>query len=218
MDTGSLPDTEDTREYIVIPEEAIPLLPMEWRQEILAMRDDGHAILEAVDGDIKNLIRLANAFPAMASLHYIQRRLSRAEFVPTTEAILEHEMLTLAFVVSYVRVTDGSQGSGVSRSALPAHLREAHDEIIALRNRRFAHNAGHDSVEGALEIGFENGKFDVNISVQLGYYVRGADAWGELVDFINRLLFDRLQKQLERLREKTGREWTFPSGSPPEWA
>lgn len=211
-------DAVEDHGYFAIPEEAIEFLPPEWRDEIHAVREDGLSVLRAVDSDIKKLVRLAKAFPAMVSLRYIQSRLASADFRPTTEALLEHDMLTLAFVVAYVRVVDGNQGSGVSRDALPAHLRQAHDEIITLRNRRFAHNAEHQSVEGALEIGLESGQFHLNVSFSLGYYIRGANEWGQLVSFLDELMFNRLHKQLEKLRQKTGREWTFPSGPPPEWA
>jgi hypothetical protein len=53
--------------------------------------------------------------------------------------------------------------------------------------------------------------------MKMGYYVGGAKEWGELVTFLNGLMYDRLTKLLERLREKTGYEWTFPNGPPPSW-
>jgi hypothetical protein len=71
---------------------------------------------------------------------------------------LENDMLTLAFVTTYAHLIDGGIDSGVSRSALPPELRPVHDNIIELRNKRYAHNAGHDLITGSLEIGFEGGK------------------------------------------------------------
>lgn len=217
MEEKSFVNIAERQEYFEITEEAIQFLPPEWRNELQAIKEDGLAVLEAVDGDIKNLIRLARAFSAMAPLRYIQHRLTSAEFRPTIDAIFEHDMLTLAFVVAYVRLVDGSHGSGVSRGTLPPDLRQAHDEIIALRNKRFAHNADHESMEGALEIGFENGRFDLKVRFKMGYHVGGAREWGQLVAFLDELMFKRLNEQLEKLRQKTGREWTFPSGPPPEW-
>lgn len=204
--------------YFVIPPEAIPFLPPEWRTEFHALREDGLQILQSVDKEITNLIRLANSLPAMSSLTYIQRRLATAEFRPTIEDVLEHEMLTLAFAVSYVRLVKGENGSGVSRKTLPPALRPVHDEIFALRNRRYAHNAGHESTDGEIEIGFQNGEFDLKISFRMGYYVRGAKEWERLVDFLNELMHTRLLKQLDRLTARTGRKWTFPDGPRPEWA
>ncbi|TIQ35491.1 MAG: hypothetical protein E5X48_14080 [Mesorhizobium sp.] len=218
MESNAEEDYAEDREYVVVPEEAIQFLPPEWRDAFQSKVEDSRAILEAVDSDIKNLIRLVGAFQGMASLSYIHHRLSKADFNSTTEAILEHDMLTSAFVIAYVRLIDGGIGSGVSRKTLPPHLRKAHDEIIELRNKRFAHNAGHRSVDGKLDILFGDGRFDVSVTMQVGYYVRGANEWGELVTFLNGLMFDRLTKLLERLKDKTGCEWTFPSGPPPAWS
>ncbi|MER9022689.1 hypothetical protein NKI01_09030 [Mesorhizobium sp. M0815] len=218
MNAEAVEDDTGGGEYFVMPEEAVQFLPPEWRDALRTIVADGRAVLEAVDSDIKKVIRLVGAFPAMTSLRYSQHRLSTAVFEPTTDTILEHEMLTTAFVIAYVRLMDGGQGSGVSRNALPTHLRRAHDEIVELRNKRFAHNVGHESVEGMLEIGFENGRFDLNVSFRMGYYVRGADEWGELVAFLDQLMFERLGKLLEKLTQKTGHEWKFPSGPPPPWA
>lgn len=211
-------DGSDSGEYFVLPEEAIEFLPAEWQEPLRAMLDDGRAVLESVDSDITNLSRLVGAFPAMASLRYVHSRLANTTFDATTEWYFEHEMLTAAFAVAYVRVIDGGAGSGVSRKHLPKELRQAHDEIIELRNKRFAHNAGHDSVEGMLELQFGDGRFDISAKMKMGFYVGGANEWGKLVAFLDELMFDRLGKILDRLREKTGHEWKFASGPPPPWA
>jgi hypothetical protein len=123
----------------------------------------------------------------------------------------------LAFVTTYARLIDGGIGSGVSRSTLPADLRPVHDNLIDLRNKRYAHNAGHDSITGSLKIGFEGGKFEISTNVNMDVYVGGAREWEPLVEFLDDLMFSRLDAQLKELKEKTGREWTFPSGPPPNW-
>src|SRR3546814_16868596 len=61
-------------------------------------------------------------------------------------AFLELDMLTTAFVATYVRLHTGGSGSGFARAPLPEALRSAHDEIIDMRNKRYAHVAEHDSV------------------------------------------------------------------------
>jgi hypothetical protein len=204
-------------EYYVLPEEAIQFLPAEWQESIQGVLDDGRAILESVDSDITSLARLVAAFPAMACLRYAHSRLTSTTFAPTTEWYFENDMLTSAFAVAYVRVVDGGIGSGVSRKRLPSELRHAHDEIIKLRNKRFAHNDSHDTVEGMLEVQFDNSRFDVIAKVQAGYYVGGAKEWAKLVGFMDELMSIRLRKILDRLSDKTGYEWTFPSGPPPSW-
>jgi hypothetical protein len=209
--------TEEPQEYVVFPEEAIKYLPEEWQKHLYALKEEGRVGLEAADDNLKILNRLAHAFPTMASLRYIQHRLASTKFEATMEWVFENDMLTLAFVTTYVRLIDGGIGSGVSRSALPAALRPVHDKIIELRNKRYAHNDGHDSITGNLEVGFEHGKFDISVSFTMGTHVGGAREWKPLVEFLDEEMYRRLHAQLERLKEKTGREWTFPSGPPPKW-
>lgn len=209
--------TEEPQEYVVFPEEAIKYLPEEWKKYLYALKEEGQGVLEAADDNLKILNRLVHAFPTMASLRYIQHRLASTKFEPTMEWVLENDMLTLAFVTTYVRLIDGGIGSGVSRGALPPELRSVHDNIIELRNKRYAHNAGHDSITGSLEIRFEDGKFDIGVNFNMGFHVGGALEWEPLVVFLDNLMFSRLHVQLEKLKQKTGREWTFPSGPPPKW-
>ena len=209
--------TEEPQEYVVFPEEAIKYLPEEWKKHLHALKEEGQGILEAADDNLKILNRLVHAFPTMASLRYIQHRLASTKFEATMEGVLENDMLTLAFVTTYVRLIDGGIGSGVSRSALPAKLRPVHDNIIELRNKRYAHNDRHDSITGSLEIGLEGGNFDISVKYNMSFHVGGALEWEPLVVFLDNLMIRRLHAQLEKLKEKTGREWTFPSGPPPKW-
>ena len=210
---------EEDREYFAIPEEAIQYLPEEWQKNIQALKDEGLAILASVDENLKVVARIANAFPAMVSLRYIQHRLAGTKFEPTMEWALENDMLTLAFVTTYARLVDGGIGSGVSRGALPAELRPIHDTIIDLRNKRYAHNAGHPSADGQLTIELADGDFNINVSYNLGFHVGGALEWRPLVEFLDDLMLTRMHAQLTRLSEKTGRQWTFPmGGEPPPWA
>jgi hypothetical protein len=209
--------TKEPQEYIVFPEESIKYLPEEWKKHLYELKEEGQGVLEAADGNLKALNRLVHAFPTMASLRYIQHRLASTKFEATMEWVLENDMLTLAFVTTYARLIGGGIGSGVSRRALPAELRPVHDNIIELRNKRYAHNVGHDSITGNLEIGFEGGRFDISVNFNMGFHVGGALEWEPLVVFLDGLMFSRLHAQLEKLKEKTGREWTFPSGPPPKW-
>lgn len=205
-------------DYLVIPDEAIKHLPDEWHKHISALKGQAQSALQTADPILKNLNRLVHAFPAMASLRYIQHRLASTAFEATIEWVLETDMLTLAFVMTYARLIDGGIGSGVSRDTLPPELRPVHDKIIDLRNKRYAHNTGHETVVGSLDIGFQNEVFDISVRFHTGLHVAGAPEWKPLVEFLDNLMHDRLQKVLKKLKQKTGHEWTFSSGPPPLWA
>lgn len=207
---------DDPDEYYVIPEDAIQYLPAEWREQFQAMADDGRAILKSVDSELSQLSRLSFASINLVTLKHVKQRLTDYRFAPTMEAILENEMLVTAFVVTYARLQQGGVGSGFARKSLPEHLRRFHDEIIDLRNKRFAHNAGHHTVNEAMEIGFRDGRFEIQLGSELRVQIGGAPEWQELVDFIDGLIADRMDKVITKLVEKTGVDWVLPKGSPPE--
>ncbi|MDB5620674.1 hypothetical protein [Tardiphaga sp.] len=211
-------ESEELQEFIVFPEEAIRYFPLEWQKHLHALKEEGQGILESADHNLKILNRLVHAFPTMASLRYIHHRLASTKFEATMEWALENDMLILAFVTTYARLVEGGIGSGVSRGSLPAVLRPVHDHIISLRNKRYAHNVGHASITGSMEIGFQGGAFDISVNFNMSFHVGGSLDWKPLVEFLDGLMFDRLQVQLKKLKEKTGREWTFPNGPPPKWA
>jgi hypothetical protein len=210
-------EPKEPQEYILFPKEAIKYLPEEWQKHVCGLEKEVQGVLEGADDNLKILNRLVHAFPTMASLRYIQHRLASTKFEATTEWAFENDMLTLAFVTTYARLIAGGIGSGVSRDALPAELRPVHDNVIDLRNKRYAHNVGHDSITSSLEIDFGGGKFEISANFSMGFHVGGAREWEPLVVFLDGLMVSRLHAQLKKLKEKTGREWTFPNGPPPKW-
>ena len=212
-DGAAIGEEQDSgAEYYVIPEEAFELLPPEWQAECQRVIDDGKAVFKTIDKEMAHLIRITNSFPTLVALKHVQGRLSEYKFAATMDALLDLDMLTTAFVVTYARLFDGGVASGFGRDDLPPHLREVHDQIIVFRNKRYAHNAGHDSASNAMQIDFDGEGFHIKSELTLGYYVGGAKEWGELVVFLDELTYNKLAKLITRLKTKTGREWNFPSG------
>jgi hypothetical protein len=209
-------EPEKETEYYMLPEEALHLLPEEWRNNFQAMADNGRAALESVEKEILQLSRISNSFTSLVALKHAQKRLSQYRFETNIDAIMELDMLTTAFVVAYVRLHQGGNGSGFSRDILPEKLREIHDQIIEMRNKRFAHNNDHHSVENALGVEFDGGRFFLKFNLTLGYHIGGATEWHELVSFLDRYTVERMEKLLARLKEKTGYEWIMPTGPAPE--
>jgi hypothetical protein len=157
----------------VLPEEAFKYLPEEWRTELQARADSGRAVIESVEKELSQLARISNSFTSLVSLKHAQRRLSEYKFAADMDAILELDMLTTSFVTAYARLHHGGNGSGFSRDILPERLRDTHDQIIEMRNKRFAHNDDHHSVANAMEIQFEGDRFFVKFNLMLGYYIGG---------------------------------------------
>ncbi|WP_421993936.1 hypothetical protein [Roseococcus sp.] len=209
---SSIEIEQNDDEYFAIPEDAIKYLPEEWREPIQAQMDNGRAVLKSIDKELSQLFKLINSIPSLITLKHIRDRMVAYEFSANIDSILENEMLTTAFVVTYVRLHHGGDAVGFSRKTLPENLRKSHDEIIEFRNKRYAHNDGHPSVESATEIQFYDNTFSIRPTLKLGTYIGGALAWRDLVDFLDQLTHTRIHKLLAALKTKTGLNWTFPSG------
>lgn len=209
---------DDQYEVINIPDEIFPYLPEDLREQLAAVKAEMQSVIDPVSGELDKLNRIIASLPAMVTLRHIHNRLSKAPFSAKMNELLDHEMMTMAFVVAYSRMIEGGDGSsGVGKGQIPAHLRQVHQDILDARNQRYAHNDGHHSLAGAMEIDLVEGEFKVGARFSMGYYVRGANEWRELVDLLEALTFDRIQKQIAKLKLKTEREWSFASGPAPEW-
>ena len=205
-------------QFVYVPEELFKHLPKEYRDAAQARKQQGEDVLRIGDGDIQSLIRIINAIPTTSSLSYIYHRLRTSKFVATAEAMMEQEILTTAFIVTYARLfASGNGASRLSKSDIPEHLKSVHDEIIELRHKRYAHNDAHETVSTGIEVMFDDDGFQIKAQMSLGFYVGGRDEWEELITFIDAHMHERLTKTLERLAKKTGYKWTFPSGPAPDW-
>jgi hypothetical protein len=209
-------ETEEGSEFYTLPEEAFQYLPEEWRNQFQSMADNGRTALEAVEKEFLQLSRISNSFTSLVALKHAQKRLSEYRFDTNMDAVMELDMLTTAFVVAYVRLHQGGNGSGFDRDILPEKLRRVHDQIIDVRNKRFAHNDDHHSVSNSLGIQFDGNRFFLKFGLTLGYHIGGATEWPELVGFLDRFTVERMNKLFARLKQKTGYEWVMPTGPAPD--
>lgn len=215
MDEGQAAPADDDDSYYVISEEAIKFLPKDWQAAINARAEDGRKVLAMADNELNQLSRLSNSYYHVTILKHVRDRLAAYRFKASMEAILELDMLTTAFVATYVRLFTGGGGSGFSRDSLPRELRPFHDEIVEIRNKRYTHVDEHGSVKDEMEIQEEEGKFIIQLSMSYGYYIGGSNEWTKLVDCLDEIFADRGDKIMERLKQRTGREWSLAKGQPP---
>lgn len=214
----SAPTIWEDDKFVYIPEELFELLPATYRAAAEVRKDQGTKILQVVDDDLQRFAKFGSTIQTVASLRYNFQRLRALRFDGTTEAFFEHEMLTAAFVVTYSRLfASRNGGSGVSSKHIPAHLRDVHDDLIEIRNKRYAHDGDHGSIDTGLQIDFDNEECRVTLEMRLGFHWGGRNEWEELVTFLDAYMHERLQKMLRRLKDRTGREWKFPDGPRPEW-
>jgi hypothetical protein len=209
-------DEEGPPDYYVVPEEAMQYLPKEWRVALQARAEEGRRVIALAENELRQLSRLSLSYYHVVVLKHVRDRLTEYRFKADMKALLELDMLTTAFLATYVRLYTGGGGSGFARNALPEPLREAHDEIVDLRNKRYAHVDEHHSVNDEMEIVEDDGRFIVTLGTRLGVYVGGSNEWPKLVDALDEIYAERGAKIIARLQARTGREWTIAQGSSPD--
>ena len=104
MQDKSIESGDEAEEYYVSPEAALQFLPEEWRSHYQAALDDHRAVLKAGDKELSQFIRILKSLPALAALKHVQKRLAEYKFAADMDAFMDLEILTTAFVVTYVRL------------------------------------------------------------------------------------------------------------------
>lgn len=209
-------ELQDDDEFFVIPEDQLHLLPEEWQAQIREVAANGRAVLRSVDNELTQLSRLSVSLSTLATLNENSRLLTEYRFEPNIQNLLYLEILTTAFAVTYVRLHQGGAGSGFSRASLPQKLRASHDQILELRNKRFAHEKAHHTIENMMEVQLGNDGFSVHPKLSIGMYIGGANEWHEIVQHLNNCYYARIDGLLARLRETTGHDWKMAEGPEPQ--
>lgn len=206
---------DDDNPIYSISEDDFQHFPDEIRSQLETLAEDGRTVLQSVDREIDRAGRLMQARVDLSGLRHIRDRLDEYRFSYDFKAILENDMLTTAFVVTYARIHQSHAGK-FSKNELPEHLRPIHDEIMELRNKRFAHADDHSSVTLSMRVTVEGDRFEMVPGMNITFAVGGRNEWRELVEVVDDILARRSDRLLEGLSRKTGKEWAF--AQPPEGA
>lgn len=134
----------------------------------------------------------------------------------TMDFIFDNDALHSALVMAYGRIfTTGPRK--IARKKVPIELRPIHDELIDLRNKRYAHNDRHESVETLLDFEFDGSTIILKTGLSLQIVFGAPEHWKQLFDWLNIYLHDQLESQLKRLSDETGYKWEQVRGPVPSW-
>lgn len=124
----------------------------------------------------------------------------------TIETIYELDMMQSALVVEYARIFVGGARK-ISEKKVPSGLRAVHKSIMELRNKRYAHNDGHESVVNYLELQIVDDQIVVDTKANIGIALGAPAEWQALITWLGEYLFDQRERQLQYLSDKTGYAW-----------
>jgi len=134
------------------------------------------------------------------------------------EDLMMMDSLTTSIVMSYGRLFSSGNGSTkLSYNIIPPAFELVHDDIIKLRNTKYAHHGGHESIDSKLEIDFKAECISVIPNLEIIVCLGAPKEWGPLLEWLDTYMYETIAKQLSLLTEKTGIEWNMPSGDAPRW-
>lgn len=123
-------------------------------------------------------------------------------------SLMEIEAMTTAFVISYGRMFSSTTGvTKYVRKNVPEEHKHAHDEIISLRNERYAHHGDHESYGVELELTVFEDRVETGIHYLSNSYVGVPQNWRNLINWLEVYVNESFKNQLSHLSKKTMRTW-----------
>lgn len=154
------------------------------------------------------------------SYHQLNGLFSRGVQVDeiTIELILTNEIFTTSVVIAYGRLFAGTTNTTqLDDRKIPAALRPAHDEIIGLRNKRYAHHGAHQTVENRSWLTLEGADVYIEQQIENSMTFGGPRHWAPLFDWLRQHMYDTMKSQLAYLTRVSGLTWKMREGSSPSW-
>jgi len=134
------------------------------------------------------------------------------------EDIMEMDALTTSIVISYGRLFGTGEGTTkLKNNIVPPPLEIIHNNIITLRNTKYAHHGNHESIEAKVEISFNGLSLEVIPNLEFGIYLGAPKDWAPLFEWLDNHMHETITKHLSFLTKTTGIEWDMPYGDAPRW-
>lgn len=156
---------------------------------------------------------------SVACIRFWYWRLDNFVISPQThEDLMTIDALTTSIVMSYGRLFSKGNGSTkLSKNIIPPSFKIVHEKIISLRNTKYAHHGGHESVESSMEINFHGECINVIPNLEISVCFGAPKEWGPLFEWLDSYMHETITQQLSLLKEITGIEWKIPNGDAPRW-
>ena len=175
-------------------------------------KEDAASFFEANKSHVNRLRKTIANLVTMQHVRYYFQKLqeigSDASPAITKEQVMGAEALTTTIVISYGRLFAESDGARVfNRNQIPELLRLTHDEIVSLRNERYAHHGNHGTTASEIELFVAEKDVEIKLHWYSSLYDGAAPHWGELFSWVSDFLKISITKQLDYLSKTSGKDW-----------
>lgn len=169
-----------------------------------------------IDKNINHINRLRRTIIALATaqhiIFYMQRLQEIGEEAKISADInryMDIEAFVTIIIISYRRLFNESKGVPVfKKKFIPTNFIKAHEEIISLRNERYAHHGEHETVVAELELFVTEYEVEMKIHWWTSFYEGAAPHWQELFEWMLNYIKESFRKQLDYLSRTTGKNWS----------
>lgn len=125
----------------------------------------------------------------------------------------EYEAHTTTFCMAYGRLFNSGQSSNFNGTRVPTEFEPVHEELLKLRNLRYAHNFDNSQTLGALDIQVSKDGSQVNVAplIRLEYVTNPKffEIAPKILDWLETELRGRMARTTSRLNDLSHREWSF---------
>lgn len=182
-------------------------------------KEEIQQLVDKYEPDIERLKKMLLNIHSVACIRFWYWRLDNFVKSPHIhEDLMTMDALTTSIVMSYGRLFSSGNGSTkLSNNIIPPSFKLVHQLIINLRNTKYAHHGGHESIESKMEIDFQGESINVIPNFEILVCLGAPKEWGPLLEWLDTYMHETVTKQLALLTEKTGIEWNMPNGNAPRW-
>ena len=174
--------------------------------------EDAAAFVEANKSHVNRLRATITNLMTMKHALYFYQRLEgmkhEDQSTVSKDNIMEAEAFATTIVMSYGRLFAESNGVPVFKKKLiPKHLIDTHEEIISLRNERYAHHGNHDTTAAEVELFVAEDDVTIKLHWRASMYNGAPPHWRELFEWVDEFLKISFEKQMAHLTKTSGKIW-----------
>lgn len=182
-------------------------------------KEDIQELINKHQPDIERLKKMLLNIHSVACIRFWYWRLGNfKKTLNMHEDLMAMDALATSVVISYGRLFSSGNGSTkLSSKIIPPSFKHVHQEILNLRNTKYAHHGGHESIESTLEIHIKDECIDIIPNLEFIVCFGAPKEWAPLLEWLDTYMYKTIEEQLLLLKKKTGIEWNMLHGDPPRW-
>lgn len=167
---------------------------------------------------IDRLDKLILNLYAVSNIRYWYDVLSKIPIAQDYHYLMQIEAFTTSIIISYGRLFGETNGTiPLDKKIIPKEFVFIHDEIMNLRNERYAHHGKHATIQKDPNIQFVDSRFFISPEIQIDFCFGAPKHWASLFEWLDNYMHKTIHDLLTFLTNETKTEWIFPNGPKPSW-